>query len=151
MRALGVNFNQNDLRYVTLEKGSTEVSLISKDKLVYPKLDVPSLMEWFETQLNLLIDEHEPVKVGYKISLNLGTIKQIQQSCYPQAILNLIGKKRALPIFHWSSQGINATKFGEPNSTDVYSYVDSKLGAHPPYWDKPTKDALLTAWFCLLS
>ena len=150
MKALGINFAQNDLRFVALEKNLGVIGILAKDKIVYPDLEIPYLMEWFETQLGLLIHHHQPDKIGYKVSLSLDSVKQVQQSCYPQGILNLVAKKKNISISSWTPQGINATKFGEPKTKDVYAYVDTILGAHPPYWDKPTKDALLTAWFSLL-
>ena len=100
-------------------------------------------------KLNLLIDKHYPDKVGYKISLALTATKQIQNSIYPLGILTLSCNKKGIPIMHFTSQGINATKFGLTKKDSVYDYVDNNIGSHPPYWDKPTKDALLTAWFQL--
>lgn len=150
MKTLGINFAQNDLRVVALCNDNDQLSIVEKSKIVYPNMTTSPLMAWFETQLELLIHRHEPDKIGYKTSLSLNTIKQIQRACYPQAILNLVAQKNSIPITYWTSQGINATKFGEPKSTNVYTYIDTVLGTHPPYWDKSTKDALLTAWFCLL-
>lgn len=150
MKSLGLNFAQNDLRFVALAKDAEAITMIAKDKIVYPNLEIPNLMEWFETQLDLLITKYQPGKIGYKVSMSLDSIKQIQQSCYPQGLLNLLAKRRNIPIASWTPQGINATKFGETKSTDVYGYVDTKFGTNPPYWDKQTKDALLTAWFSLL-
>lgn len=147
MKALGMNFTQNDLRYSVLDNSSDPPTILGKQKIVYPTGDVPSLMEWFETQLNLIIDKHHPETIGYKVSLTLSTIKQIQHSCYPQAILNLIAKRRNIEIVQYTPQGINATKFGQPKTTDVYEYINSAIGTHPPYWDKATKDSVLVAWF----
>lgn len=150
MKALGINFTQNELRYAVLDNLSDPLTIVDKNKIVYPTIDIPSLMEWFETQLNLTIDKHHPETIGYKVSLILNTVKQIQQSCYPQAILNLIAKKRNIEIIQYTPQGINSTKFGQPKKTDVYKYLDSIIGVHPPYWDKSTKDAVLVAWFNII-
>ena len=113
-------------------------------------METAELMEWFETQLCLIIDKHTPNQISHKISTNLTTLDQIKSSCYPQAILNLIAKKKNININSFSSQGINATKFGQPKKTDVFAYVETIIGTHPPYWDKATKEAVLVAWFNLL-
>lgn len=150
MKNIGFNFTTNDFRYAVIEKTSIGLNLIEKNKIVYPKtMTIPELAGWFETQISLLIDKHNPDKVGYKIPLTLTATKQIQNSIYPLGILNLSCNKKNIPIMHFTSQGINATKFGLTKKDNVYEYVDNNIGKHPPYWDKPTKDALLTAWFQL--
>ncbi len=151
MKSIGFNFTKNDFRYCVLEKTPGLPKIIEKQKIVYPKsMKVEDLMEWFETQLTLLIDNHRPEKISHKISLHIKTIDQIKSSCYPQAILNLIAKKKNIYIIGFSSQAINATKFGEPKKTDVFAYLNSKLGNNPPYWDKPTKEAVLVSWYNIL-
>lgn len=150
MKNIGFNFTTNDFRYAVIEKDAAGLNLIEKNKIVYPKtMTISELTGWFETQINLLIDKHNPDKVGYKISLALTATKPIQNSIYPLGILNLSCNKKGIPIMHFTGQGINATKFGLTKKDNVYEYVDNNIGTHPPYWDKQTKDALLTAWFQL--
>ena len=152
MKILGFNFTKNDFRYSLLDGITNPPTIIDKNKILYPKsMNTSELMEWFETQLSLIIDKHNPNQISHKISLNLSSLDQIKNSCYPQAILNLIAKRKNIPINSFSSQAINATKFGQTKNTDVYIYIDPIIGTHPPYWDKPTKDAVLVAWFNLLS
>lgn len=151
MNYLGFNFTKNDFRYCVLDDSSNPPTLIEKDKIVLPvDMGVDELMEWFETQLSLLIDKHKPIKISHKISLTISTLDQVKQSCYPQAILNLIAKKSNIEINSYSSQAINATKFGQPKKTDVFKYIDPIIGIHKPYWDKATKEAVLVAWFNFL-
>jgi Holliday junction resolvasome RuvABC endonuclease subunit len=150
MKNVGFNFTTNDFRYCVLEKIDEEIKLIEKDKIAYPKaLNVVSMAGWLETQICLLLDKHLPEKVGYKLPLVLKSIKPIQNSLFPLGILNLSCHKRDIPTCQYTSQAINATKFGLTKKDDVYKYVDETLGKFPPYWDKPTKDALLVAWFLL--
>jgi hypothetical protein len=147
----GFNFTKNDFRYALLDGNGSLPEIIDKGKLVYPiNLETPDLMGWFEVQLGLIVDKHRPQMISHKISLNLTTLDQIRNSCYPQAILNLIAKRRNISITSYSSQAINATKFGQPKKIDVCDYIDGIIGKHPPYWDKPTKEAILVAWFNLL-
>lgn len=151
MKILGFNFTKNDFRYSLLDGVTTPPTIVDKNKIIYPKnMNTSELMEWFETQLSLIIDKHNPDQISHKISLNLSTLDQIKNSCYPQAILNLIAKRKNISINSFSSQAINATKFGQTNKTDVYAYIDPIIGTHPPYWDKATKEAVLVAWFNLL-
>ena len=104
---------------------------------------------WLETQICLLLDKHTPSQVGYKLPLSLKATKPIQNSLFPLGVLTLCCHKRDILTTHFTSQGINATKFGLTKKDDVYKYVDDHLGNHPPYWDKPTKDSALVAWFLL--
>ncbi|MCH8536071.1 MAG: hypothetical protein LAT51_13455 [Flavobacteriaceae bacterium] len=150
MKALGFNFTKNDFRYCGLSDDNNPPEIIEKDKIILPDYSVVDLMEWFETELTLIIDRIQPDVISHKVSNQLKTIDQIQQSCYPQAILNLIAKKKGLNINSYTPQGINATKFGQPKKTDVYKHIDPIIGVHKPYWDKATKDAVLVAWFNLM-
>lgn len=151
MKVIGFNFTKNDFRFCVLDGTTTPPEIIEKNKIIYPNnMNTADLMEWFETQLSLIIDKNNPNQISHKISLNLTTLDQIKTSCYPQAILNLIAKKKNIFTNNYSSQAINATKFGQPKKTDVFKYIDTIIGTHPPYWDKPTKEAVLVAWFNLL-
>lgn len=150
-KIIGFNFTKKDFRFCVLDGSTKPPTIIEKNKIVYPyNMDTADLMEWLETQLSLLIDKHQPSQLSHKISLNLTTLDQIRSSCYPQAILNLIAKKKNILIYNYSAQAINATKFGLPKKTDVFGHIDQIIGIHPPYWDKPTKEAVLVAWFNLL-
>lgn len=150
MKNIGFNFTTNDFRYCVIEKNDDEISLIEKDKITYPKaLNVVSMSGWLETQICLLLDKHLPENTGYKLPLVLKATKPIQNSLFPLGILNLCCHNRNIPTSHYTSQAINATKFGLTKQDDVYKYVDETLGKYPPYWDKATKDALLVAWFLL--
>lgn len=151
MKYLGFNFTKNDLRFCVLDSSSKPPLIIEKNKIVYPNnFDTSELMEWFETQITLIVDKHTPVQISHKISLNLSSLDQIRTSCYPQAILNLIAKRKNIAINSYSSQAINATKFGLNKKEDVFKYIDTIIGTHPPYWDKATKEAVLVAWFNFL-
>lgn len=151
MITIGFNFSKNDFRFCVLDGKTNPPIIIEKNRIVYPNsMETADLMEWFETQLSLIIDKNQPNLISHKISLNLTTLDQIRSSCYPQAILNLVAKKKNIKINSYSSQAINATKFGQTKKTDVFTYIDPIIGTHPPYWDKPTKEAVLVAWFNLL-
>jgi hypothetical protein len=151
MKAIGFNFTKNDFRYSVLDGSSNPPNIIEKSKISIPNnMNTSDLMEWFETQLSLIIDKHQPTILSHKISLNLTTLDQIKSSCYPQAILNLLAKKKNIEIKTFSAQAINATKFGESKKVDVFQYLDSKIGTHPPHWDKSTKESVLVGWFSIL-
>lgn len=151
MITVGFNFTKNNFRYCVLENSTSPPSILDKNKIVYPNnMDVPSLMEWFETQIELIIGKYTIESIAYKLSLNLPNSAQIQQSCYPQAILNLIAKKKDIPIKSYTPQAINATKFGKSKKDNVFDYLDSQIGKHPPYWDKAMRESVLISWFNLL-
>ena len=147
MKGIGFNFTKNNFRFAVLEKTTADPVLIEKNRIVLPQMEPPEMAEWFETQIALIIDKHSPDVISHKISIKVSTLDQIRRSCYPQGILNLIAKKKGINITSYSSGAINATKFGLPNKTDVYKHIDPIIGIHKPYWDKPTKEAVLVAWF----
>ena len=150
MKNIGFNFTTNDFRYGVIEGHKNTPVFIEKNKVIYPQsMSTVQLAGWFETQINLLLDKFTPDRVGYKLSLSLNAVRQIQNSIFPLGILSLSCNKRGINITHFTSQGINATKFGLTKRDNVYQYVDNKIGEHKPYWDKPTKDAVLTAWLLL--
>lgn len=155
MRTIGFNFTKNDFRYSVLEGDIKNPGFISKGKTDYPQsMETPELMDRIETQLNEIIVKHKPNKVGYKIFLPFKgfqglDVPQITRTYYAQAILNLSCYKNGIVICPYPSQAINGTKLGLPKDADLSKHVDDKLGLHKPHWDKPTKDAVLVAWFLL--
>tara|TARA_R110001583_G_scaffold154890_1_gene306564 strand:- start:464 stop:781 length:318 start_codon:yes stop_codon:yes gene_type:complete len=102
MKALGFNFAKNEFNFAVLEKTANEPTIIEKNKIVLPNLETDELMEWFETQISLIIDKHNPDVISHKISITISSLAQIKSSCYPQRILNLIAKKKELKsiLFH---------------------------------------------------
>ena len=113
MKSIGFNFTTNDFRYCVLEKKGNSVTFVEKEKITYPKaLDVASTAGWLETQICLLLDKYAPNAVGYKLPLTLKSTKLIQNSIFPLGILNLCCNKKNIKIDHYTSQGINGTKFG---------------------------------------
>lgn len=149
---VGFNFSKNDFRYAVISNEDNPIKIIEKNKIILPNsMEVDELMEWFETQLSLIIDKHNPREISYKISLHLLTLDQIKNSCYPQAILNLIANKKNISIKSYSTQGIKPGKLGLEKNVNLYDYVDRKIGDRPPYWDKTMKDTVLVAWFKMLN
>ncbi len=113
MKIIGFNFTSKDFRYAILEGDISNPRFVSKEKMVYPQsMDIPELMEWLETELNLIIDHYRPDKVGYRISLSLSKIAQIRTAYYAQAILNLSCSKKNTVVSCFSPQSINGTKIG---------------------------------------
>ena len=99
MKFIGFNFTKNDLRFCVLDNSTNPPTIVEKNKIVYPNnLEISELMEWFETQITLIIDKHNPNQISHKISLNISSLDQIRTSCYPQGILNLIAKRKNINI-----------------------------------------------------
>lgn len=147
---IGFTFARNEFRYCVLQGSFATPEFVEKDKISYPiNLDLPEFMNWMQTQLLMIIDKLKPKRASYKISLALDNLEQIKYACYPQAILNLVAHQKELECEVISSGAINMTKFGGKRSEDIMAHVDTILGQHPPYWDKPMKEAALLAWFNL--
>jgi hypothetical protein len=76
MKIIGFNFTKNDFRFCVLDGTKNPPTIIEKNKIVYPNnMDTADLMEWFETQLSLIIDKHQPNQISHKISSELDDIR----------------------------------------------------------------------------
>jgi hypothetical protein len=147
MKILGIHVLSGQLRFGILAGTKTNPILEDKGRLITPAPDdVPALMDWYETQLQLLISNHKPTKIVYRLTLDPKK-GQLITSIFPLGILNLLAHKEALEIANHTSRAYTASRLGLPKGTDLYDICDDKFGVSPPYWDKNQKNAILAAWF----
>jgi hypothetical protein len=147
MRVLGVHVLTGQLRYSVLEGAKVTPSLIAKDRLITPAADdVPALIDWYETQFNLILDKFTPDRVAYRLTLGPNK-NQLFTSVFPLGILNLLAHRRNLPISSYVSGNYVATRLGLAKETCLYTHCDAVFGLHPPYWDQNQKHSVLAAWF----
>ncbi len=150
MKILGIHVLSGQLRYSVLSGTKNNPVLEEKGRLVTPSSDnVPALMDWYDTQLQLLITNHAPTKIAYRLTLDPKK-GQLFTSIFPLGILNSLAHREALPIINHTSRAFTASRLGLPKGTDIYNACDHTFGTHPPYWDKNQKNAVLVAWFELL-
>lgn len=151
MKAIGFGFSKSDFRYACLQGEGLDVELVCKERIVYPQnMQLPDLMGWVESQLELILTKNSPDRLAHKISNEISTLDQVKYSCFPQAILNLIANHKNIRIQDFSTRAINGKRLGLSQDVDLMDFVDEKLGKHAPYWDKKTKEAVLVAWFMLV-
>ena len=123
----------------------------SKEKIVLPgNYSIPETVAWFETQLELILDNLQPDSVSYKLTINNVTNNFVSGVYYGQAVLNLLCHKKGIPIEHTSPSAIVPSKLNQPKGTDLHAYLDTTIGSHPPYWDKVMKDTALIALLQLI-
>jgi len=147
MKVLGVHLATGQLRYSVLEGTKTAPALVAKDRLTTPATaDAPALMDWYETQFNLILDQWVPDRIAYRLTL-APKKSQLFTSLFPLGILNLIAHRRNFPINSYVSGNYTASRLGLPKGTDLYAYCDTVLGSHSPYWDQNQKHSVLAAWF----
>ena len=147
MRILGIHIATGQLRYSVLEGTKSSPVLVAKERLLTPDpKDAPALMDWFETQFNLILDQSIPDRIAYRLTL-APKKDQLFTSIFPFGILNLLAHRRNLPIASYVSGNFVASRLGLSKGTDIYAHCDSVLGNHPPYWDKNQKHSILSAWF----
>lgn len=116
----------------------------SKDKIALPtNFDIPQTVDWFNTQLNLILNNLNPDKVSYKLTINNVSNNYVSNVYYGQAILNLLCYQKGIQIGHTSPSSIVASKFNQPKGFDLHAYLTGQIGNHPPYWDKAMKDTAL--------
>jgi hypothetical protein len=145
-KTIGFTFSVGGLHYVVLEGTKNSPSFIKKNKITLPpNLSASELVEWYQTQIELILNSEQPEEVNYKLSINNVTNDLVQKVYYGQAILNLVCKKKNITIGHISSNSIVPSKFGLPKKSDLHSFLETKIGAHPPHWDKTMKDTALIA------
>lgn len=147
MNVLGVHIAKDQFRYSVLNGTKATPTLITKKRLSTPAADnVPSLMDWYETQFALILDQCTPGRIAYRLTL-VPNKNQLFCSLFPLGILNLLAHRRHIPITPYVSGNYVASRLGLPRGTELYSHCDAVFGTHPPYWDQNQKHAILAAWF----
>lgn len=149
MRILGIHIATGQLRYSVLEGSKVSPVLLGKDKLLSPDpRNAPYLMDWYETQFNLIINQYAPDGIAFRLTL-APKKDQLTTSIFPMGILNLLAYQRGMPITSYVSGNYVASRLGLPHGTDLYAHCDAIFGQNPPYWDKNQKHSVLAAWFQL--
>lgn len=147
MAILGIHIATNQLRYAVLDGTRTSPLLLAKDRLLTPDpKHVPALMDWFESQFTKLVEEHSPIRIACRVTLQPKKA-QLFTSCFPLGVLYLIAHKRNLPVSDYVVGNYVPSRLNLPKGTNLYEYCDSIFGEHPPYWDDSQKHAVLAAWF----
>lgn len=146
MTSLSFTFTSNAFYYSVLTGTKPTPIFHSKNKIALPaNYDIPQTVAWFEAQLELLLNNIQPNVVSYKLTINNVTHNYVSSVYYGQAILNLWCHKKGIAITHVSPSAIVASKFNQPKNTNLHTYLDNLVGAHPPYWDKTMRDTTLIA------
>ena len=146
MTTIAFNFSSNDLEYVALTGTKAHPVLHSKGKILLPaNHDIPQTVAWFETQLEMLLNNIQPTKVSYRLTVMKVTNNYVSNVYYGQAILNLLSHKKGIQISHTSPTSITASKFNQPKGTNLTAYIENLLGKQPAPWDKGIKDTALMA------
>jgi Holliday junction resolvasome RuvABC endonuclease subunit len=149
VKVLGINILTGKIYYCVVEGTKTSPLLIEKDRIVtITSAQVPSLMDWFETTFENLINRINPDKIAYRQSLNLNKAQQYNIS-YPHGILNLLAHKKHISIQSWVPQNFVASKLGLLKGTNLLEKCDLQFGKNPPYWDSGMKNSILSAWMAL--
>lgn len=146
MTTIAFTFSTNDFEYIVLKGTKLNPVLHSKGKIVLPaNHDIPQTVAWFETELELLLNNIQPDKVNYRLTVMRVTNNYVSNVFYGQAILNLLCHKKAIQISHISPSSITVTKFNQPKGTNLIVYIESLLGKQPAPWDKGIKMTALMA------
>ncbi|AYZ36860.1 hypothetical protein EGY07_15440 [Chryseobacterium indologenes] len=143
---IAFTFTTNDFEYVALEGPMDQPILRTKGKIVLPtNYTVPQTVEWFENELELLLNNLRPNTVNYRLTINNVTNNYVSNVYYGQAILNLLCQKKGIEIFHVAPASIKPGKFNLPKETNVINYIEGLLGNQSAPWDKSIKTTALMA------
>ncbi|MES2652712.1 MAG: hypothetical protein V4663_13300 [Bacteroidota bacterium] len=146
MTSIAFTFSMNDLEYVALTGTKDNPRLHSKGKILLPaNHNIPQTVAWFETELELLLNNINPDHVSYRLTVMKVTNNYVSNVFYGQGILNLLSYKKGIAITHISPISITASKFNQPKGTNLPTYIESLLGKLPAPWDKGIKDTALMA------
>ena len=146
MTTIAFTFSTNDFEYVALTGTKANPVLHSKGKILLPtNHDIPQTVGWFETQLELLLNNIQPEKVSYRLTIMKVTNNYVSNVFYGQGILNLLCHKKRIQISHTSPSSITASKFNQPKGTNLSIYIENLVGKQPSPWDKGIKDTALIA------
>lgn len=146
MTTIGFNFTSSDIYYVAVSGTINAPIFVAKDKISLPaNFDVPTTVDWFENELSAIINNLNPDKISYRLTINNVTNNYVQNVYYGQAILNLICHKEQIGICHTSPASVKPRKFNQPNGTNLENYIDGILGTHPPHWNKNMRNSALVA------
>jgi hypothetical protein len=149
MKVMGIHLLKGQMRYSVLRGSKASPELIEKDRLdTIDVTNIPELMNWFDTNFNLLISKIKPQRVSYRLTLTPKK-DQLFYLEFPYGILNLICYKKGIPINNYTSKSFNPSRLGQPKSIDLYKYCNDVFGDNPPYWDTNQKNSILVAWFDL--
>jgi hypothetical protein len=150
MTTIAFTFSTNDFEYIVLTGTKLNPVLHLKGKVVLPaNHNIPETVAWFETELELLLNNIQPDKVNYRLTVVKVTNNYVSNVFYGQAILNLLCHKKSIEISHISPASITVTKFNQPKETDLHIYIDNLLGNQPAPWNKGIKTTALMALIIL--
>lgn len=146
MTTIAFTFSTNDFEYVVLSGTKSNPTLNSKGKILLPaNYDIPQTTSWFETELELLLNNILPDKVCYRLTIMKVTNIYVSNVFYGQGVLNLLCHKMHISINYTSPSSITTNKFNQPKGTNLTVYLESLLGKQPSPWDKGIKDTALIA------
>lgn len=146
MTAIAFTFSTNDFEYVVLTGTKLAPILHSKGKIVLPaNHDIPQKVAWFETELELLLNNINPDTVNYRLTVMRVTNTYVSNVYYGQAILNLLCHKKNIQVSNISPSSITVTKFNKPKGTNLTTYIEGLLGDQPAPWNKGIKTTALMA------
>ena len=150
MAVFGVHIATNLFHYTVLDGTKTTPILIAKDRLTTPVADnVPALMDWYETQFDLVLDRYTPERIAYRLTLNLQKKRQLFCASFPLGVLNLLAHKRNLPIEEYVATSYVVSRLGLSKGSDLYAHCNTQFGILSPPWDNNQKHSVLAAWFAL--
>tara|TARA_Y100000588_G_scaffold232193_1_gene245864 strand:+ start:75 stop:527 length:453 start_codon:yes stop_codon:yes gene_type:complete len=146
MTTIGFNFTSSDIYFVVVEGTLNAPNFVSKNKISLPaNHSVSEQVDWFENELTAILNNVNPDKVSYRLTINNVTNNYVHSVYYAQGILNLLCHRRQIDICHTSPASVKPNKFNQPNGTNLETYIDNTLGIHPPHWNKNMRNSALVA------
>lgn len=143
---LSINFTTNKFYYVALSGEKSTPKLENKGEMsLPPNYSISQIVDWFEKELELLLDRIKPDKVCYKLVISK-SIKNdyITKVYYGQAILNLLCYKEKISITY-RTKWVEPSNLGLPKEANLIAYIDELLGTQSAPWNEDIKKVALMA------
>ena len=143
---LSINFTTNKFYYVALSGEKSTPKLENKGEISLPvNHSIPQIVDWFEKELELLLDRIKPDKVCYKLVISKNIKNDyITKVYYGQAMLNLLCYKRNISITY-ITKWVEPSKLGLPKEANLIAHIDELLGKPSAPWNEDIKKVALMA------
>ncbi len=149
MITIGITFSTNYFLVCVLEGSKAGATIKYKEKLTLPSVNTAEMTEWFETELNLILNRENPDSATYRLAISNVKNATVTKVYYGQAIYNLLCFKKNINIDHTSPASIVPSKFGLKKGANLYDFIDNALGSQSSPWDIKMKDTALMTFMLL--
>lgn len=150
MISMGLNLSKGFLHFTVLEGSKASPIFHDKGRLAY-NFDQPAtvMADWFDKNFRELLNKYNPDKIGYRVSNSTNKDVQLLYLIFPWGVLNLISSSLGIETVFLTTNKFTHRKFGVQKPFNRMTFIDQKVGAHPPNWNDAQRLSALASLACL--